>query len=198
MELKAIVREETGTRASKEARREGKLPVSLYRDGQSQSLLVDAGAFEAILRTEGANAVFNLLVDGKKQKVWIKDFQKAALANEFYSADLEAITADQKLTMEVPLVLVNVETVKQGIVELVMNTIEIETTPDDIPQQIEIDVTGLEIGNTLAVSDLTIPESVTVLAESDQTVVTVSAPTEEPAEEDSVEETEPEVIGEEE
>ncbi len=201
MELKATLREETGTRSSKQARREGKLPVALYGGkGETQSLLVDAGKFEAILRSEGANAVFELNIDGKKQKVWIKDFQKAALVNEFYSVDLEAITADQKLTVEVPLLLVNVETVKEGMVELVMNTLEVETTPDAIPQSIEIDVTGMEIGNTKAVSDIEIPENVEVLADAEQTVVSVSAPTEEPAEgeEGATEEVEPEVIGEEE
>ena len=135
--------------------------------------------------------------DGKTQKVILKNFEKAALADQFYSVDLEAISADQKLQVEIPLVLVNAETVKEGIVELVMNTVEVETAPDTIPNSFEIDVTGMEIGDSKSIADLKVPAGVEVLVDSEETIVSVAAPTEEPEETDSEEEAEPEVIGEE-
>lgn len=199
MNLQAELRKETGSRSAKQARREGFVPVSLYgKEGKALSLLVNRREFEALLKREGANAVFNLDYDGKTQKVWIKDFQKAALKDEFYSLDLEAISADQKLQVEVPLILLNAETIKMGIVELVMNTLLVETTPDNIPQSIDIDVTGLEIGSTLSISDLTIPENVEVLDDMEQTIVTVTVPTEvaEVPEDGAEDAAEPEVIGE--
>ena len=197
MNLNAELRKETGTKAAKLSRREGLIPVSLYgKEGEATSLLINSREFIALLKKEGSNAVFDLNYDGKKQKVWIKEFQKATMKDEIYSVDLEAISADQKLQVEVPLNLENLGTIKEGIVELVMNTILVETKPDSIPQSIDIDVTGLEIGSSLSVSDLTIPEDVEVLTDLEQTVVTVSAPQEEVEVEDSEEVAEPEVIGE--
>ncbi len=198
MALDAELRTKTGTGASKKARNEGKIPVSLYGgDLEATSLLVNRREFEALLKKEGSNAVFDVNYDGKTQKVILKNFEKAALADQFYSVDLAAISADQKLQVEIPLVLVNAETVKEGIVELVMNTVEVETAPDTIPNSFEIDVTGMEIGDSKSIADLEVPAGVEVLVESEETIVSVSAPSEEPEETDSEEAAEPEVIGEE-
>ncbi len=198
MNLKAELRTETGSSASRKARREGKIPVSLYgKDHDTVSLLIDRREFETILRQEGANAVFKVEYDGNVQQVWIKDFTPAALEDLIYDVDLEAISADQKLEVEIPLYTLNDETIKEGIVEIVEQEILIETTPANIPSSFEIDVEGLEIGDSLTVADLTVPEEVTVLLDSDQTIVTVSAPMEEPEEVDpDAEVAEPEVIGE--
>lgn len=195
MAIKAELRTKTGTSASRKARQEGLIPVSLYgTDFDALSLTINRREFEALLKKEGANAVFDLAFDGKTQKVWIKSFAKASLQDLFYSLDLEAISADQKLTVEVPLYLLNEETVQEGIVELIANTIQVETTPDNIPSSFEIDVKGAVIGDVKTVSDLVVPENVTVLDEADRTIVSVSAPTEEPVESDE-EVAEPEVIG---
>lgn len=198
MALDAELRTKTGTGASKKARNEGKIPVSLYGgDLEATSLLVNRREFEALLKKEGSNAVFDVNYDGKTQKVILKNFEKAALADQFYSVDLAAISADQKLQVEIPLVLVNAETIKEGIVELVMNTVEVETAPDTIPNSFEIDVTGMEIGDSKSIADLEVPAGVEVLVESEETIVSVSVPSEEPEETDSEEAAEPEVIGEE-
>ncbi|MGO4936768.1 50S ribosomal protein L25 [Fundicoccus sp. Sow4_H7] len=199
MNLNADLRTATGTSDSRKARKEGKIPTSLYgKTVEPVSLLVNRAEFEALLKAEGTNAVFDLNYDGKVQKVWIKDYTRASLKDEVYSLDLEAISADQKLTVDVPLRLVNAETVEDGIVELVVNTVSVETTPDNIPNHFEIDVTGLEIGDTRSMSDLELPENVELLDDLEATIVTVSVPTEEPeeAEEVDAEELEPEVIGE--
>lgn len=195
MAIKAELRTKTGTSASRKARQEGLIPVSLYgTDFDALSLTINRRDFEALLKKEGSNAVFDLEYDGKTQKVWIKSFDKASLKDLFYNLDLEAISADQKLTVEVPLYLVNEETVKEGIVELIANTIQVETTPDNIPSSFEIDVEGSVIGDVKTVADLVVPENVVILDESDRTIVSVSAPTEEPVETDE-EVAEPEVIG---
>lgn len=197
MNLKAQLRTETGSSASRKARREGLIPVSMYgKEFETISLLIDRREFETILRQEGANAVFNVEFDGKTQQVWIKDFTPAALEDVIYDVDLEAISADQKLEVEVPLHLVNEEEVKVGIVELIEQVILVETTPANIPSSFELDVKGLEIGDVLTVADLTVPAEVEVLLESDQTIVTVSAPVEEEEVDPHAEVAEPEVIGE--
>lgn len=197
MSIKAELRTKTGTGASKQARREGKIPATLYgKEVEATSLLVSAREFEALLKAEGSNAVFDVEFDGKTQQVILKGFEKASLKDHFYSIDLEAISANQKLQVEVPLVLLNEETVKVGIVAQVFNTIEIETTPANIPNAFEIDVKGMEIGDTKSISDLELPAGVEILEDAEETIVSVIAPTEEPAEDEESEAAEPEVIGE--
>lgn len=196
MSIKAELRTKTGTGASKQARREGKIPATLYgKEVEATSLLVSAREFEALLKAEGSNAVFDVEFDGKTQQVILKDFEKASLKDHFYSIDLEAISANQKLQVEVPLVLLNEETVKVGIVAQVFNTIEVETTPANIPNAFEIDVKGMEIGDTKSISDLEVPAGVEILEDAEETIVSVIAPTEEPAEDEESEAVEPEVIG---
>ncbi|MFL2128356.1 MAG: 50S ribosomal protein L25 [Ruoffia tabacinasalis] len=197
MNLKAELRETTGSSASRKARAEGKVPVSLYgKTVEATSLLVDRRDFEALLKEEGTNAVFNLDFNGGTQKVWLKDYERAALKDEMYSIDLEAISADQTLTVEIPLYVVNDETIEEGIVEIVENEITVETKPDTIPQYFEVDVKGLEIGDTLTVADIALPEGVEIMMENDATIVSISIPTEEAEDVDPDEEAaEPEVIG---
>lgn len=198
MNLKAELRTATGSSASRKARSEGKIPVALYgKTVEATSLLINRREFEALLKAEGTNAVFDLEYDGNTQKVWLKDYDRAALKDEVYNVDLEAISANQTLTVEVPLYVVNDETIEEGIVEIVENNIIVESKPDSIPQSFELDVTGLQIGETLSVSDLTVPEGVEVMMDADLTVVSISVPTEEVEEVDpDAEEVEPEVIGE--
>lgn len=195
MAIKAELRTTTGTSAARKARQAGAIPVTLYGTNfDALSLTINRREFDALLKKEGANAVFDLSYDGKIQKVLLKAFEKASMQDEIYNLDLEAISADQKLTIEIPLQLVNEETVKEGIVELIANTIQVETTADNIPANFEIDVEGVVIGDVKTVADLVVPENVTILDETDRTIVSVSAPTEEPAESDD-EVAEPEVIG---
>lgn len=197
MNLQAELRTATGSSASRKDRSEGKIPVSLYgQTVETTSLLINRREFEALLKAEGTNAVFDLDYDGKTQKVWLKDYVRASLKDEVYNVDLEAISADQKLQVEIPVYILNEDTIKVGIVELVENNILVETKPDSIPQSFELDVEGLEIGDVLHVSDITVPEGVEILFEQDQTVVSISAPTEEAEDVDpDAEDVEPEVIG---
>lgn len=198
MNLKATVRTKVGSSAARQARREGLIPVTMYgRKHDAISLLINRREFEQIIRKEGLNAVFNVEYEDKVQQVLVKDFQPAALKDIIYNVDLEAVSADQKLEIEVPLYIINEETVKVGIVELIEQTIVVETTPANIPNSFEIDVTGLEIGDVKTVADLEVPAEVTVLMDPEQTIITVSAPDDMPEDVDpDAEVAEPEVIGE--
>lgn len=200
MNLKAELRTTTGTTASRIARQEGKIPVVIYSKGEeTKSLLIDRREFENILKKDGVNAVFNVEFNGTVQQVLIKDFTKASLKNEFYSVDLQAVSANEKLQVEIPVVLVNEESVKVGIVDLSMSTVLVETTPANIPSSFEVDVKGMEIGDVKTVSDLVMPENVTLLTDPEESLVSVIVPSEEPTEtaDDAEETAEPTVIGEE-
>lgn len=198
MKLKAQKRERLGTSASKQARNDNKVPATIFgSDMEAQSVLIDRKEFDELLRELGRNAVFNIDLDGEETQVLIKNIDLSALKPEIYNVELNALTKGQKVTVPVTIVLEGLEDVKEGVVTQTLNEVEVETDPLDIPTEITLNVSDLVIGDTVVVSDLKVPENVTVLAEAEETVVVVAAPRveEEPADGDA-EVAEPEVIGE--
>lgn len=198
MKLNAKLRTEVGTGAARRDRRAGLIPVSMYGEGkEAVSLVVDRREFENLLRAEGENAVFEVEYDGNSQTVFMKSFQRAALQDLIYDVELQAISADQRLEVEIPVQIINDNTLKVGVVNLVRDTVLVSAKATDIPSHFKIDVEGMEIGDLRDMSDLELPEGVESLEEADETVVTVTAPEEEPEEVDpDAEVAEPEVIGE--
>ncbi|MGX7349631.1 50S ribosomal protein L25 [Dolosicoccus paucivorans] len=198
MKLNAKLRTEVGTGAARRDRRAGLVPVSMYGEGkEAVSLLVDRRKFENLLRTEGENAVFEVEYDGNTQTVFMKSFERAALKDVIYDIELQAISADQRLEVEVPVHVINDDTIKVGIVNLVRDAVLVSAKATAIPSHFTVDVEGMEIGDLRAMSDLELPEGVESLEEADETVVTVTAPEEEPEDVDpDAEVSEPEVIGE--
>lgn len=198
MKLKAQKRERLGTSASKQARNDNKVPATIFgSDMEAQSVLIDRKEFDELLRELGRNAVFNIDLDGEETQVLIKNIDLSALKPEIYNVELNALTKGQKVTVPVTIVLEGLEDVKEGVVTQTLNEVEVETNPLDIPTEITLNVSDLVIGDTVVVSDLKVPENVTVLAEAEETVVVVAAPRveEEPTDGDA-EVAEPEVIGE--
>lgn len=198
MKLKAQKRERLGTSASKQARNDNKVPATIFgSDMEAQSVLIDRKEFDELLRELGRNAVFNIDLDGEETQVLIKNIDLSALKPEIYNVELNALTKGQKVTVPVTIVLEGLEDVKEGVVTQTLNEVEVETDPLDIPTEITLNVSDLVIGDTVVVSDLKVPENVTVLAEAEETVVVVAAPRveEEPTDGDA-EVAVPEVIGE--
>ena len=198
MKLKAQKRERLCTSASKQARNDNKVPATIFgSDMEAQSVLIDRKEFDELLRELGRNAVFNIDLDGEETQVLIKNIDLSALKPEIYNVELNALTKGQKVTVPVTIVLEGLEDVKEGVVTQTLNEVEVETDPLDIPTEITLNVSDLVIGDTVVVSDLKVPENVTVLAEAEETVVVVAAPRveEEPTDGDA-EVAEPEVIGE--
>jgi len=204
MALKAQKREQVGTTASKKARNEGKLPANIYgKDVDSVSILLDKKEFEDKIREVGVNGVFNVEVEGNgTYNVFVKDMTTASLKNLIYHVDLLAFKEGEKVTMTIPIVVTGEESVDEGYVSQELNELEVEIAPSDAPDEIEVDVSQMEIGDTMTVSDLEIPEGVDaeILTDGDYTLVTVVPPTEyEEPEQGELEDgsmPEPEVIGE--
>lgn len=203
MVLKAEKRTELGTAASRKARNEGKLPASIYgREVESIPVLLDQKEFDDLMRDIGENGVFDVEVSGSgTYKVFVKQRDNAALKRVTYHVDLLAFKEGDKVAMTVPIYIRNEDELEEGVVSLLMNELNVEVAPADAPDQIEINVSDLEIGDSLKVEELIIPEGVEVQDEATQTVLTVTPPTqyEEPEDTDSEDASvpEPEVIGEE-
>jgi len=210
MEIVAETRAKTGTSASKKARAAGKLPAVIYgKKVESLPVLLDLKAFEDTIREVGANGVFTLDVDGEEEyQVFVKDTASFALTPKLYHVDLQAFTAGEKVVMSIPVYVSGGEMIAEGIVSQSISELELEVAPEEAPVNFTLDVSDLEIGDTLTVADIEIPENSEILDDLDETVASVAAPedisddlepeTETEADVDSEIMPEPELIGEDE
>ena len=176
--------------AARRVRAAGKIPAVVYGAGKdSVAVTVDPKIITRILHSEsGHNTIFDLDVTGSGVvKAMIVDWQNEPLKGSLLHIDLKRIAMDKLMRVSVPIQLIGVPTgVKNqgGILEHVLREAEIECLPGDIPSHLDVDVTALEIGKSIHVSDLPHSDKVKYLDEEDATVALVTAIKEEaPAEE---------------
>ncbi|MTV21360.1 50S ribosomal protein L25/general stress protein Ctc [Staphylococcus delphini] len=204
--LKSIIRQGKQTRGDlRKIREAGKVPAVVYGYGtKNVSVKVDEVEFIKLIREVGRNGVIELGVGSKQIKVMVSDYQYDSLKNQTTHIDFLAINMTEERTVEVPVHLIGeaAGTKEGGVVEQPLFNLEITATPDSIPEYIEVDVTELNINDSLSVADVKISGDFTIENDAEDTIVSVVAPTEEPTEEEieamegeSTQE-EPEVVGE--
>lgn len=194
--LKASPRDDFGSRASRRLRGEGIVPGVVYSGGE------DAKAFQVgerelrILIAEGA-ALFDLQIEGAKAvPVVIKEQQLHPVRGSIQHLDLQQVKLDEAIQAEVLIELEGADDapgVKAGgVLEHVTREITVEALPTDIPDKIVVDVSAMEVNDTLQLSAVAAPEGVTVIAEEPEeiTIVTLSPPRVEAAAPEVEEETE--------
>ena len=169
---------------ARRVRAAGKVPAVLYGAGKNaQSLSLDPRQVSRILHSQtGHNTIFDLTLEGERTKAMIVDWQYEPIKGALLHIDLKRIAMDQRLTVEVPIVLKGeAEGVKLqgGILEQILREIEIECLPDDIPSSIEVDVSSLVIGKVLRVSDLPHDQKLKFLTDENQPVAHVTTVKEE-------------------
>ncbi|MEE3849064.1 50S ribosomal protein L25/general stress protein Ctc [Gordonia sp. LSe1-13] len=186
--LSVTTRTEKGKGAARRARREGKVPAVLYGHGTDpQHLNLPALEFAAILRANGVNAVIDLDIDGSSQLALTKQVDVHPIRNYIEHADLLVIRRGEKVTVEV-YVVVEGEAAPGTLVTQDASTVEIEADALSIPEQITVDVEGVEAGNAVHASDLALPEGVTLISDPDTLIVAINeAPTTSELEEEAEE-----------
>jgi large subunit ribosomal protein L25 len=199
--IRAHAREETGKGAARTARRGGRVPGILYGHGEeSVSLSVDAGELSRLVHSISVdNTIVDLEMGGEPYKVLIREIQKHPFRDEFLHIDFFHVAMDEKIHVEIPISLVGVATGvknKGGVMDHQLRELEVYCLPGNIPERVEIDVSELDIGDSIHVRDVSLPD-VEILTDLDRSVVAVLAPTvieveEEPEEEELLE---PELIG---
>ncbi len=201
-EIQAWSREESGTRPSRRLRKSGKIPAVMYGRGEGNVMLaVDEDEIEELLARHAL--IWQINVDGESTPVQLKEVQYDALGEKVLHADLGRISLSE--TVEVA---VSVETEGEpigvreegGVLEVVRHEIDVECLPTEIPENITVDVSELDIGDDLRIHDLDLPEEVEAVGEPHTVIVTCVPPMEmvgEEEEEALTEEfmAEPEVIG---
>ena len=171
--LIAQVRTTTGKGASRQARREGKVPAVLYGHGSDpQHLELDARDFSAVLRHTGTNAVLTLDIDGTEQLALTKSLEIHPIRRNIQHADLLVVRRGEKVTVEVNVV-VEGEAVPGTLVTQDANTIEIEADVQSIPENLTISVEGVAAGTQLTASDIGLPDGVTLVSDADLLVINV-------------------------
>lgn len=205
IELKASVRSHTGKKGAKECRGRGLVPGILYGKGEQPApLAVDPKELNRVMHTHaGSNVIIKLSVDGGKGEaatVVVKELQMDTINGTMTHVDFCHISLDEIIRTVVPFKVVGeAPGVKQGgMLEHLLWELEIESLPLNIPDSIQVDVSEMQMGDSIAVSDLKIPDGITVLTDWDTPVMAIVAPKAEPTVEAPAapaEGGEPEVIG---
>jgi large subunit ribosomal protein L25 len=197
--LKARFRKETGKGVARSLRRQARIPAVFYGAVvEPVPLALNVGEVERLISSAaGENVLIDLNIenDGSTQshRAMIKEIQLDPVKQTILHVDLYAISMDKKISLEVPITLTgeSIGVSEGGILQQAGRTIEISCLPDQIPEAFEMDVSNLDIGDSLHVSDLEVPEGIEILAEDRLTIASVVPPT-------IVEEIEPEILEEEE
>jgi len=188
IEIMAFPRAQQGTGASRRLRQTGRVPGVVYgADKAAQAVELDHQALLRHLKMEAFHAsILDMTVDGGKEQVLLRDFQMHPWKPQVLHVDFQRVDKNRKIHMRVPLHFVNADIcpgvkVGGGVVQHVMNDIEIQCLPDDLPEFIEVDVKELQLGHSIHVTELALPKGVEAtpkLKHDNPSVVTVQVPKE--------------------
>jgi large subunit ribosomal protein L25 len=172
----------TGSRSSGRLRAAGKVPATVYGlGGDPVTVAVVWRELRSALTTEaGLNALINLSVDGHAEELTIvKDLQRHPIRRDVLHVDFLRVSRDVAIEVDVPIVLTGEARAvvnNDGLVDQAMFTLTISAKPQDIPAELTLDISDLEIGASLRVSDLTLPAGVETHLDPEEPVVIGQAP----------------------
>ncbi len=195
-------REKKGSAESRRLRRAGFIPCILYSKDLNLPIKIKKQDILKITHAHSLeNAIIELQLKENGNQVYpalVKDIQYDPFSDDIVHIDFLKISMEEKITVKVPIELKGeaIGVKKGGILEFLLRELEIECFVQDIPEKIEVDISNLEIADSIHVGDLKTSESLKVLNAPEEVIVTCAVPEEEVPEEVSpeVQETEPEVI----
>lgn len=180
--LKAMRREKTGKETAKKLRKSGFIPAILYgKEVEPISFALSYSDFEKIYnRYKGETVIYTLEISNgevlRKQAI-LKEYQRHPVTDKFIHLDFQAIEEGHTVELEVPIEFVGkpVGITKGGILEIMIHELTIECLPKDIPDKITVDISHLDIGDSLHVRDIKVPENLKIKDHPEETVATVVA-----------------------
>jgi len=188
IEVTAFPRAQQGTGASRRLRATGRVPGIIYgADKPAHNVELDQQALLRHLKMEAFHAsILDMTVDGGREQVLLRDFQMHPWKPMVLHVDFQRVDKSRKIHMRVPLHFLNAEIapgvkVGGGVVQHVMNDIEIQCLPDDLPEFIEVDLKELQLGHSIHAAELVLPKGVETTAKlkhDNPAVVTVQVPKE--------------------
>jgi ribosomal protein L25, Ctc-form len=178
--LQAETRQDTGKGFARRLRAAGKVPGVLYGHELAPiPLFVDAREMFHLLHSgAGGNALMDLVVDGHEHMAMAREIQRDHIHNQLIHIDFLAVSRNEKITVNVPVIETGeaVGVKEGGVVEHHLREVSVECFPQDVPEQIEVDISDIALGDMVHVSDLTPPSGVTILSNLEDAVLSVITP----------------------
>ena len=178
--LNAERRSDAGKGVARKLRAAGKVPAVLYGQGiEATPLTVDARELQHLLHSgAGSNVLVDVVVEGEEHLAIPREIQRDHIHAKFVHVDFLAVSRTQTITVSVPVVETGeaVGIKEGGVVEHHLRELQIECLPQDVPDQIEVDITNVELGGMIHVSDLVTPSGVTVLTNPEDAVLSIITP----------------------
>jgi large subunit ribosomal protein L25 len=181
MKVIAFARKEQGTGASRRLRLAGQTPGIIYGGTEAPvSITLDHNALYHALKKEAFHSsILDLEVDGKSEKVLLRDFQVHAYKQLVLHADFQRVDPNQKIHVKVPLHFVNADVspaVKQSsaVISHVAVELDVSCLPADLPEFVEVDLSKLEAGQSIHVSQLALPKGVTAVVHGGDATVAIA------------------------
>lgn len=190
--LTGTIRTATGKGSARKLRVKGQVPGIIYGQGSnSQMIAIDPSLMlKAVDPKRQQNTVFTIDLEGKKEKVMLKEIQRDTLTNKILHIDFVRVTDETVIRTKVPMrVEGRPEAVTMGgKIKPVFRALPVSCKASEIPLDLVIDVQTMKMGTTRSIKDITVPEGVTLLLPEKQTVVSLSIPRGVDSEEESAEE----------
>lgn len=169
--LDAELRTDLGKGASRRLRLQNKVPAILYGgEGEPVSLTLPANVISRALQEESFySSIIMLTVDGKTERTILRDLQRHPYKQTILHMDFQRLVAGQEITVNIPLHFINEDTcvgVKTGggLISHTMTELEVSCRPRDLPEFIEVDMADIDLGGSVHISDVKLPEGVTSIA----------------------------------
>ena len=171
------IRTGSGASLARELRRNGKIPANYYYSGEAnQNLAIDKKAFNHAIHS--GQQVFEVDINNETIYIMIKDIQYHSVTEEVMHVDLMRIRRTEKMTFSIPLVLegdaVGID--EGGIVAQVATTIDVECFPNDVPESITVDISGLEFNSAMSAEEIVLPVDTLLVSAENTTIVTCNPP----------------------
>lgn len=183
LKLSAELRERAGKGASRALRREGRVPAVIYGGNEEPTPIhvEEKALMKQLMTGHFMNSLVMIDVDGNTVRTLPKDVAFDPVKDRPIHADFLRLAKDAKITVNVPVVFINEDASpglkKGGVLNVVRHELELNCAADTIPSEVAIDVTGLEVGDSVHISALTLPEgSESAITDRDFTIATVVAP----------------------
>ncbi|MGM8213043.1 50S ribosomal protein L25/general stress protein Ctc [Virgibacillus sp. W0430] len=198
--LKAAKREDLSGSATKKIRKSGHVPAVVYGKGkENRTVSVDSVELLKTVRDEGRNAIITLdIEDSASADVMLHEYQMDPVKGELVHVDFYVVDMSEEMDVEVTLRLEgDAEGTKEGgILQQPLFELQVRAKPADIPEEISVDVSALQIGDSLTVMDLPTSDKYSIIDEDETTIAVVLPPEEEKEETEAADPSaEPELVG---
>jgi large subunit ribosomal protein L25 len=177
-------RDRLGSAESRRLRKEGLVPGVLYGSGEPVAICIEERELRrALTGAGGLHSILDVEIDGKgsTHASILKEYQVDPVRGGVTHVDLQEVRLDQAITASVQVQLLGAEDApgvrEGGVLSQPLREVNVEALPLEVPEHLELDVSGMEIGGTLRISDLAAPEGATLLDDPETVVATVTAPT---------------------